>query len=144
VKAVASPPAGSQAVDDLTAENWPQLLERLGLVGVVYNIASHCELRGREGNALRFVLDEHNASLFNNSHSDKIRLALQNYFESSLSLSITPGRPRGETPAMRHDRLARERQQEAVAAIEGDSRLQELIARFDGELDRSSIVPTDP
>jgi len=44
---------------------------------------------------------------------------------------------------MRKARLAQERQQEAIASIEGDPQLQKLIARFDGELDRSSIVPTD-
>jgi hypothetical protein len=40
-------------------------------------------------------------------------------------------------------RLAAERQAEAVAAIEGDPQLQALMARFDGELDHSSILPTD-
>ena len=44
---------------------------------------------------------------------------------------------------MRLSRLAEVRQAEAVVAIEGDPQLQELITRFDGELDRSSIHPTD-
>jgi hypothetical protein len=44
---------------------------------------------------------------------------------------------------MRLKRLAEKRQAEAVVAIDGDPQLQALIARFDGELDRSSIAPTD-
>jgi hypothetical protein len=44
---------------------------------------------------------------------------------------------------MRLNRLAAQRQAEAVDAIEGDPQLQALIARFDGELDHSSIHPTD-
>ncbi len=136
--------AGSAiALADLDTESWPVLLERLGLVGIVYNIASHCQLRGREGDVLRFVLDESNASLFNDSHSGKIRLALENYLEHPVSVSITPGPVHGETPAMRTARKVRERQEEAVAAIEADPLLKNLILRFDGELDRSSIVPTD-
>ena len=119
------------------------MLESLGLVGIVYNIASHCDLRSREDGALQFVLDAGNASLFNDSHSDKIRLALENYFGLPLSVSIVPGEVQRETPAMRRARLAQERQQEAIASIEGDTLLQKLIVRFDGELDRSSIVPTD-
>jgi DNA polymerase-3 subunit gamma/tau len=134
---------GSTALDALAPANWTALLEQLGLVGIVYNIASHCELRTRQDNALEFVLDEANASLFNDGHVDKIRLALQNYFDTQLSVSITPGELQGETPAMHRARLSHERQLEAVAEIEGDQRLQALIARFDGELDRSSIAPLD-
>jgi DNA polymerase-3 subunit gamma/tau len=136
-------PAGDFALADLVPASWPQLLDALGLVGIVYNIASHCELHSRQDNALRFVLDTGNASLFNAGHSDKIQLALENYFGCSLSLSIEPGELQGETPAMRRARLVQERQQQAVAAIDSDARLQALIARFDGELDRSSIAPTD-
>jgi DNA polymerase-3 subunit gamma/tau len=53
------------------------------------------------------------------------------------------GEPRGETPARRLQRLAEQRQAEAVVAIEADPQLKALIARFDGELDHSSIHPTD-
>jgi DNA polymerase-3 subunit gamma/tau len=136
-------PAGAIALADLIPANWPQLLESLGLLGIVYNIASHCDLRSNDNGALEFVLDAGNASLFNDSHNDKIRLALENYFGHPLSVCIVPGDVQRETPAMRQARLAQERQREAVASIEGDPQLQKLIARFDGELDRSSIVPTD-
>ncbi|RLA49419.1 MAG: DNA polymerase III subunit gamma/tau [Gammaproteobacteria bacterium] len=134
---------GAFALTDLNPDNWPQLLESLGLVGIVYNIASHCDLRSSDDHGLQFVLDSGNASLFNDSHNDKIRLALENYFGLPLSVRIVPGDVQRETPAMRKARLAQERQQEAIASIEGDPQLQKLIARFDGELDLSSIVPTD-
>ena len=144
-RCAADPPPACD--DDATAQpapaGWPALLEQLGLVGIVYNVASHCELRDCSGYDFRFVLDPDNASLFNASHVDKIRLALENYFDSRVSVSIAQGEIQGETPAMQRARLARERQQEAVAEIESDQRLQALIARFDGELDRSSIAPLD-
>jgi DNA polymerase-3 subunit gamma/tau len=131
------------ALESLAPDNWPQLLENLGLVGIVLNIASHCELRSRRSTELEFVLDEAHASLFNESHIDKIRLALENYFGGPLSVSIAPGEVRAETPARRQERLRQERQLEAVAEIEADAQLQSLIARFDGELDRASITPLD-
>jgi len=127
----------------LTAESWHEVLEILGLTGIVYNIASHCELRGCEGNALHFVLDSTHAALFNNSHSEKLGSALGAHFRQQVSVVVAPGEVSTETPAMRQARLARERQEEAVDAIEGDPQLQALIARFDGQLDRSSILPTD-
>ncbi|PLW69470.1 DNA polymerase III subunit gamma/tau [Pseudohalioglobus lutimaris] len=130
-------------VSDPRPEQWPQLLEQLGLKGMVQNIAANMELQSVSGNELTFVLDEQNASLFNDSHRGKILLALQNYLGRELSVVITPGQPTGETPAMRHARAVRERQQQAVAEIEGDQRLQALINRFDGELDKQSIAPLD-
>ena len=49
----------------------------------------------------------------------------------------------GETTEMRTMRVAERRQEEEVVSIEGDPQLQALINRFDGELDHSSIHPTD-
>jgi DNA polymerase-3 subunit gamma/tau len=138
--AVAADTVASRA---LSPEGWPVLLEQLGLVGIVHNIASHCELRARQGDALEFTLDEAHSSLFNDSHADKIRLALENYFDMKLSVSIVPGKVLAETPAARAERLRQERQSQAVAEIEADTQLQALISRFDGELDRASITPLD-
>ncbi|KAA1193488.1 DNA polymerase III subunit gamma/tau [Pseudohalioglobus sediminis] len=135
--------ATAAALAQPTVENWPQLLEQLGLLGMVQNIAANMALTRVEGDHLEFVLDSANASLFNDSHRDKIRLALQNYFERELSVDISTGQPPGETPAMRQARAARERQLQAVAEIESDQRLQALISRFDGQLDRDSIAPLD-
>ena len=84
-------PAGAVALTDLKPAMWPQLLESLGLVGIVYNIASHCDLCSNANGSLEFVLDTGNASLFNDGHNDKIRLALENYFGHSLSVCIVPG-----------------------------------------------------
>lgn len=135
--------SGGMLLQDLTRESWWQLLEQLGLTGMMFNIASHCELHRCEGRDLAFVLDRRHAALFNDSHSDKLRLALQNYFGFAVAVSVVLGDPVSETPAMRLNRLATERQAEAVVAIESDPQLQALIVRFDGELDHSSIHPTD-
>jgi len=131
------------ALQNLNPQNWPLLLEQLGLHGIVYNIASHCELRSCAGSALEFILDENNASLFNDKHSSRISLVLENYFDTKLSVTVECGEPLAETPAMHKTRLTAERQGEAVNAIENDTQLQQLIERFDGELVRSSIAPID-
>ncbi len=142
-EAAAARSAGEFSLDSLTASQWWRLLEELGLAGIVYSIAAHCELASYTPGRFAFVLDERNASLFNESHSDKLRMALENYFGQPVTVEITTSVPGSETPAMRLERLKQERQQEAVSAIEGDPQLQALIARFDGELDRASIHPTD-
>jgi DNA polymerase-3 subunit gamma/tau len=40
-------------------------------------------------------------------------------------------------------KAASERQKQAIEAIESDPRLQALITKFDGQLDRASIAPLD-
>ena len=71
-------------------------------------------------------------------------MALEHYFGLGLSVAVSPGDLNGETPAMERARQAQERQRAAVIAIEGDPLLQQLIKRFDGELDHTSIVPLEP
>ncbi|MEH6588195.1 MAG: DNA polymerase III subunit gamma/tau [Halioglobus sp.] len=137
-----SPPLAGTIIEP-SPESWNDLLAQLGLVGMVQSIASNMQLVAAQADKLEFLLDADNASLFNDGHRDKIRLALQNYLERELSVSITVGKPIGETPAMRQSRALKERQGQAVTEIESDPRLQALITRFDGELDRASISPLD-
>ena len=127
----------------LNTQSWPTLLNQLGLHGIVYNIASHFELRSCIDSTLMFVLDENNASLFNDKHRARIAMVLENYFDTKLSVSVECGVPLGETPASQKVRLVAQRQSEAVNSIESDPVLKQLIERFDGELVRSSIVPLD-
>tara|TARA_R110002110_G_scaffold66978_1_gene183100 strand:+ start:202171 stop:203919 length:1749 start_codon:yes stop_codon:yes gene_type:complete len=141
--AAAQPAGNAVAPEVLDPGSWPDLLEQLGLGGIVYNIASHCELVAVNEGHYEFVLDERNASLFNAGHSDKIRQALEKYLQRPLTLTITTGAVGAETPAKRLRRLAQQRQAEAVASIDADPLLQKLIMRFDGELDRSSIASTE-
>ncbi len=134
---------GAFKLAQLSPQSWPTLLEQLGLHGIVYNIASHCELRHCSGSVLEFILDENNASLFNDNHRSRISLVLENYFNTPLSVSVECGEPQSETPSMRKLRLTEKRQREAVEAIDNDPLLQNLIDRFDGVLDRSSIAPLE-
>ena len=124
-----------------SAQHWVQVLEALGLGGIVYNIAANCELRSVGDGNVAFVLDEASAALYNDNHRDKLQTALSSYFDTAVTLTITPGVTKGETPAAYAQRLKQERQAQAEQAIESDAQLQSLIARFDGELDRASIAP---
>ncbi|NND66985.1 MAG: DNA polymerase III subunit gamma/tau, partial [Halioglobus sp.] len=109
----------------------------------LYNIASNCELASVSTDALNFVLDEANATLYNDGHADKLGAALTGYFGSPVAARVAVGTVTAETPAQRGERLREERQAQAVRAIEGDDQLQALMSRFDGTLDRSSIAPND-
>ena len=130
-------------VVELAPHNWHLLVEELGLRGIVYNIASNCELRSSAGDSVQFVLDPTNASLYNSGHLAQIQKALERRLGCSLAVKIEPGELLAETPVQLQRRQRSERQQAAVASLEADPVLQDLINRFDGELDRGSIVPVD-
>lgn len=130
-------------LDTLQTEDWPRLLDEAPLNGIVYNICSHCLLKTVHGAELSFVLDEHNASLYNETQKKRIADALADYFECDIQVEITVEGVQDETPAARKQRLIAERQQQAVKAIEGDAKVNMLLQHFDGVLDQESIKPID-
>jgi DNA polymerase-3 subunit gamma/tau len=128
-------------VVELEPGRWPELLEELRLGGILYNVASHMELRQVDGDKAYLVLDEANASLYNDNHGRQVGEALSAYLQRTVQVHVEPGVPRYETPAARAQRVLEERQGQAVAAIEQDPKVQLLIDQFEGTLDRESIAP---
>ncbi|MEM0954505.1 MAG: DNA polymerase III subunit gamma/tau [Pseudomonadota bacterium] len=136
-----APDAVTAAVLPLEPARWPDMLDRLELRGLVYNVASHCELRQVDADQVWFVIDEANASLFNEGHARQIGAALSEYQKRALTVHIEPGLPRYETPAARAQRLLQERQAAALQSIEQDPKVKLLLERFDGSIDRDSVTP---
>jgi DNA polymerase-3 subunit gamma/tau len=125
----------------LEPARWAELLDKLPLKGIVYNVASHCELRQVDGDKAYMVLDETNASLYSDSQSQRIAAALSEYLGREIEVVLEVGSPRYETPANRARRLLEERRAQAVASIEADPGVQLLLERFEGTLDHESITP---
>ena len=119
---------------------WAETLDRLQLSGLVYNVASHCELRQVEGNCAHLVLDQENSSLYNESHAGRIARALSEHLGRKVEVRVEVGVPRCETPASRARRLVDEKKAKAVASIESDPRVKLLLERFEGTIDRTSVT----
>ena len=73
---------------------------------------------------------------------DVIEKALRDWSGKTLAVHIKVGIVKQETPAARRTRLAAERLAEAEGAIEGDPRVVQLLAEFDGELVAGSVTVT--
>ncbi|MEP5765610.1 MAG: DNA polymerase III subunit gamma/tau [Halieaceae bacterium] len=125
----------------LEPARWAELLDQLPLSGIVYNVASHCELRQVDGDRAYLVLDESNASLYNDSQAQRIGAVLSESLGREIQVNIEVGSPRYETPAARAQRLLDERQAKALDAIESDPRVKLLLDRFGGTIDRESVTP---
>ena len=71
----------------------------------------------------------------------KLQSELEQHFGRSLRLTIQLEHPAGETPVARSNSIKRERQERAVAAIEEDPFVREVVELFDATINEASIKP---
>ncbi|MFN4148380.1 MAG: DNA polymerase III subunit gamma/tau C-terminal domain-containing protein, partial [Rhodocyclaceae bacterium] len=120
-------------------DDWHALVEGSALTGMARQLAQHCELVERDGQRIVLRLDP--AHRYLQMHQDKLRAELAKYFAHPLTLEIELGTPNGVTPKARAERLRRERQERAIAAIENDPFVREVCDLFDASIDESTIKP---
>lgn len=115
----------------------------MSLDGMTQNLAANCLLDGTEDDHARLKLAEHHASLWNQAHESRISAGLTRLYGRDIRVSIEIGATQLETPAQQRERERRESQAQAVANIESDQHVQQLIEGFNGRLDPASIRPLD-
>ena len=79
--------------------------------------------------------------LLDRAYQDKLVAALRDKFGPALTVSIELGAAVEKTPQQVRTRIKDERQAEAVAAIESDPFVRELVEQFGGQIDASTIQP---
>ena len=102
-------------------------------------LAQNCELVERAENLVRLRLTPAHKHL--QVHQEKLRAALRELWGGSLGVDITVAEPAGETPAARRQNSERERQEKAIAAIEQDPFVRDVVDLFDASIDQSTIKP---
>lgn len=128
-------PVGGQGV------NWPEIASSLQLTGLARTLAQHCELRHIEENECLLRLAPAHAHLQMKPAPDKLQQALRDYFGRPLLLRFELAQQDADTPAVTADREKRARQDGAIASIEQDNFVRDVIDSFDGSLIESSIKP---
>ncbi|NMG53030.1 DNA polymerase III subunit gamma/tau, partial [Aromatoleum aromaticum] len=141
---VASP--GTTGLDigsAFAAGEWHAILRVLGLGGMMRELAQHCEWIGFVEGVVNLRLSETHRHLLgmNPGLLDRLQDALAAQYGAPLRLRIETGAIAGETPAQRDQAEKRARHIEAVAALESDPFVRELIERFDASLVEASVRP---
>jgi DNA polymerase-3 subunit gamma/tau len=77
----------------------------------------------------------------NRGATDRLQEQLSAALGRTIAVRITIGDIAGETPAQRDEIERRARHAEAVAALEADPFVRELIERFDATLVESTVKP---
>ena len=104
-------------------------------------LAQHCELSERTESAINLRLSPVHKHLLGKPQQDKLQSELQAFYGRPLRLEIDVAQPATETPAERSRNLNRERQERAIASIEQDPFVRDVVDLFDASIDESTIKP---
>jgi DNA polymerase-3 subunit gamma/tau len=106
--------------------DWLALVSEIKLGGMAAMLAQHAELKSFEGRKFELVVPE---------------AALDTHFGASVMLKISTGVTSGNSVAVVIEREQQTKQNSAIAAIEQDPFVRELVENMDAKLIESSIKP---
>jgi DNA polymerase-3 subunit gamma/tau len=143
---VAQPLAGNEPRPQRAVaqgDDWREIVAALQVNGLARELAQHCELRELgEGDCVLRLAPAH-AHLQMKPAPDKLQQALRDHFGRPLVLRFELAQTEADTPAATVGRERRERQSQAIAAIEQDSFVRDVIEGFDASLVESTIKPIE-
>lgn len=139
--AVAQAPKPSAPVINLSAESWPQSVERLGLKGMARELVQHSAFANFSDGLVALNLPATHRQLLMPASEQRVSQALSELLGVQVRVRFDVVEQVGVTAAVLKKEAAEERQSTAVAAIESDPLVQELIDVFDAKLIDGSIRP---
>lgn len=142
--AAAARPAAELVARESTpraAWDWLTVVGELRLGGMAKMLADHCELVSQTGEAVTLRVGEAHKHLLDRAYQDKLIAALRDKYGATLAVTIEIGAAADKTPQQVRTRIKQARQAEAVAAIESDPFVRELVDQLGGQLDATSIQP---
>ena len=123
---------------------WNDTIDRLGLQGMVQQLAVNSVLTGRDGNTLLLSLSSQHASLRSDALEQRLCDALQRALGEPVKLKYSVvGELDQETPADVRQRQAEARQQAAVEAINSDPAVQRFRDEFDAQVLTETVRPVE-
>ena len=136
---LAPEPATSLAA--LQLPHWLRLVEALGLSGMTESLARSLSLESISGNKLALHYTREQEALLNDVHKARISEALQGYFAEPLAIEFVLGEQLQETPQLYRQRRDRERRAAALAHLQADPAVQQIIETFSAEILSDSVEP---
>ncbi|MBZ0091336.1 MAG: DNA polymerase III subunit gamma/tau [Sulfuricellaceae bacterium] len=136
-------PAATRGGESEFDGDWPKLIQRLKLGGMAKMLAQHCELKSYSADRLDLCVPEEHKHLLEKGFQDKLKSAVDDHFGHPVAIMVSIGTVTGMTPAELHNREKQQKQQEAVASIEQDPFVRDLVETFDAQIIESSIKPIE-
>jgi DNA polymerase-3 subunit gamma/tau len=131
-------PASNKAVSN----DWREIVNALGLGGLVKQLAINCTVKQRDGNNIVLQIESGHSNLINPKAKQRLQQALGEYFNIDAQLDIeVVSQINSESPAQTVQRENEQRQQQAVQSINEDSFTQSLKENFNAEIIPGSVKP---
>jgi len=142
-------PAADPVADESSAAtpgeklDWLALIAGLKLGGMARMLAQHSELIAHDADRMELRVPEAHRHLLEKPYRDKLQGAIEEHFKRRVRLEFTLGEATGNTPAERADQERQTRQRDAIAAIDRDPFVRELVEDFDARVIDESIRPLE-
>ena len=104
-------------------------------------LAQHCELKNQAGNVWELCVPPEHKHLLERAYQERLKTAMSEYLGAAQLINISIGEVTGTTPAQIDNQEKQVRQSEAIASIEQDPFVRELVENFDAKVIESSIKP---
>lgn len=134
-------PVVAPVTTEISADQWPQWVDRLGLKGMARELAQHSAFVCLDDGLVTLNLPATHRQLLMPASEQRLVQALSEVLGAPIRVRIDVVEQVGVTAAVLKKEAAVERQNNAVAAIESDPIVQELIDVFDAKLIDGSIRP---
>ncbi|MBE9560227.1 MAG: DNA polymerase III subunit gamma/tau [Proteobacteria bacterium] len=144
--AVAEEHSPPQTSTQAVSNNWRDVVNSLGLGGLVKQLAINCTMQQRDGCNIVLHITSGHSNLINPKAKQRLQQALGEYFNVDAKLEIKvvnkgESVSENETPAQTTQRETDQRQQQAVESIDEDSFTQVLKESFNAEIIPGSVKP---
>jgi DNA polymerase III subunit gamma/tau len=133
--------SGDDSPQGVPSNRWHEMIAALQVNGLARELAQHCELRELGESTCVLRLAPAHAHLQMKPAPERLQQALGDYLGRRVNLRIELAQTEADTPAATAGREKRERQERAIASIEQDSFVRDVIESFDASLVESSIKP---
>ena len=120
--------------------DWLALVAKLQSNRMAHMLASHAELKRYTDNHLELAVAEEHKNLLDKAFQDKLKIALEQQLGAGIRFTISVGEVSSSLAAITN-RSEREQQAKAIASIEQDPFVRDLMANMDAKLIESSIKP---
>jgi DNA polymerase-3 subunit gamma/tau len=126
-----------------TNDDWECLIDKLSLNGVPLQLAKNCAFVTCKDEQLELALAETHQQFYNKQREEILQQAIDASTGKKLRVMISIKDKVSDTPALREQQRARERQASAEHAIYNDGVVKAIVETFDGRISPKSIQPVD-
>jgi DNA polymerase III subunit gamma/tau len=139
---VRAPDSVSSAAAALASNaDWLTLVAALNAGGMAQMLARHCELRGYDGKRLELAVPPEHRHLLDPAYQEKLVAAIRGKLGAQVRVNISVGDQSGASLAALEGQAQQARMAKAIAAIEADPFVRDMVDNLDAKLIEASIKP---